>query len=170
MKNKQDENRNVNDSTKRHSHLKPHNQTGTAQFNGLAVVFRLLSKFIPPKVFDAVFGVATLGGGGALIYWIATDLYPDFPSETFAIPEYVIPAFAAFAVGAVYMGLRRDSQCPQCDAVFSLRREERELERDQHAESPDEILVRRDVSCSRCKYENEEKFWREESEPLADIE
>ena len=156
--------------TKRHSHPKPHNQTGTAQFNGLAAIFRLLSKVIPPKFFDVIFGAATVGGGGALIYWIATDLYPNFPSESFAIPEYVIPAFAAFAVGALYAGLRHDSQCPQCGAVFSLRREEGELERDQHADAPDEILVRRDVSCSQCGYQSEEKFWREETEPLAGVE
>lgn len=92
---------------------------------------------------------------------------PVSASESFAIPEYVIPAFA---VGALYAGLRHDSQCPQCGTVFSLRRKEGELERDQHPDAPDEILVRRDVSCSQCGYENEEKFWREETESVAGVE
>lgn len=151
------------DSAKRHSHPKPHNETGTAQFNGFATLFRLLSKVVPPKVFDVVFAVATLGGGGALAYWLATDVYPNFPGESFAVPEYVLPAAGAFAVGVLFAALRSDSQCPRCDGVFSLRRRERELERDGHAEAADELLVRREVSCSQCGYESEEKFWREES-------
>ncbi|WP_232688749.1 hypothetical protein [Halobacterium zhouii] len=154
----------ANGHRKRHTHPKPHNRTGTAQFNGLAVIFRVLSRVIPPKFFDVIFGAATVGGAGAVAYWLWTDVQANFPSEAFSIPEYVIPAFVAFAVGAVYLGLRRDSQCPQCGAVFSLRREEVELERDQHPEAPDELLVRRDASCAQCSYENGEKFWREESE------
>lgn len=146
----------------RHSHPKPHNEEGTAQFNGLAILFQLLSKVVPPKFFDAIFGASTVGGLLVFAYWLWIEVYSRFPSESIAFPSYVVPAIVAALVGGIYLSVREESQCPQCGTPFALRREERELERDKHDESPDELLIRRDESCSKCSFEDEDHFWREE--------
>ncbi|MFB6073289.1 MAG: hypothetical protein ABEJ88_10015 [Halobacterium sp.] len=153
---------NVQADSNQHSHPKPHNEEGTAQFNGLAFLFQMLSKVVPPKFFDAIFGTSTVGGLLLFAYWIWTEVYSQFPSESITYPSYVVPAVVAAIVGGIYLSVRSESECPQCGTPFAIRRSERELERDKHRDQPDELLIRREESCSTCSYENDEKFWREE--------
>lgn len=152
----------IQSETKRHSQPKPHNQQGTNQFNGLAFLFQLLSNVVPPRFFDAIFGTSTIGGLLAFGYWVVTELYGQFPSESFSIPNYVIPAFVVALIGIIYLSVRADSQCPNCDTPFALRRSEREVERDKLSGEADDLLIKREEQCTQCSYESEKTFWKKD--------
>ncbi|UHH26472.1 hypothetical protein [Halobacterium noricense] len=153
---------NIQSEAKRHTKPKPHNQQGTSQFNGLAVIFQLLSEVVPPQYFDRLFGGSTLGGLLVFAYWYWSNVYSQFPSESIAFPNYVIPAIAVVLLGMFYFSVRTEAQCPNCDTAFALRRTEREVERDHFSNEADDLLVRREEWCTRCSFENEDEFWRKD--------
>lgn len=151
---------NVQSEVKRHSKPKPHNEQGTGEFNGIAFLFQVLSNYVPAKYFDGIFGTSTVGSLLVVGYWFWTGLYSNFPDASVTVPKYVIFAFGVALVGGVYLSVREQSQCPQCESLFALWREEREVERDKLQGKPDDLLIRRKESCSKCGYEDEFEFWK----------
>jgi len=143
-----------------HTKPKPHNTQGTQEFNGLAFIFQLLSNYISPGYFDRLFGGSTVLGGAGFLYWLVTSGLLDFPNAEISVQMYPIVSIMVFFTGLVYLALRSDSQCPECETPFALRRTEYEVDRDKLSGQPDDLLIQREISCTQCEHEDEKTFWK----------
>ncbi|WP_231183082.1 hypothetical protein [Haladaptatus sp. DYF46] len=153
---------NINSPMQEHRVPKPHNTQGNQQFNGAARIFQFLVKYVSTRVLDLVFGLFAASGGLAIGWGYFAEMYPNFGTEAFSVPNYFMAGVILFGVGLAYIGLRRNSVCPKCGEAFSIRQKQEEIGRDKIEGSADDLLIGEQTECVNCKYTDEEEFWKKD--------